>query len=288
MGAREAPTAMNEKRNYKMKTFREYSKGNFYVVIQNKNEDLSKERYFYLRTGKSIEEIVSKSKKEFKKNLDYNFNSGSFKIEKNKIKIIPECSPPFTHLIAEGLFYNTFINREIKVSSKINHTNELFTSVNGFIDHLKHSEKSLTKILLDKDNPAIIKIPGSNPFNNDAWKLDYSHLARGFLKSRRVAMNYGYIFGFATFIIDGDESDSYSKWYILPNNPERIEIIKNRFNENARINEISKSKKWSFSEGDKVTSYFYFDGTLRNLINKLIGEGIELSKDLSLKDFSDK
>ena len=43
-----------------MKTFREYSKGNFYVVIQNKNEDLSKERYFYLRTGKSIEEIVCK------------------------------------------------------------------------------------------------------------------------------------------------------------------------------------------------------------------------------------
>jgi hypothetical protein len=266
----------------------EYSEGDSYTIIHNLKEDDPFERSFYLRTGKTIEDLTKEAKKEFGKNSNLNFNTGKFLVNKEKVVLTPEYSPSLTHLIAEGLFYQ----KENKPIETIrNPTRDLLETITGFIDDIRQSKEDLTKLLTHPQNPAIIQIPGINPFDDFLREVEYSKLAKGFIEYRTSIMNYGYIFGKrSTFILDGKEGDNQSQWYILPNSDLSIEQIKMRFAKNAKVGTISKSEKFSFSEMDKVNtgSSFFFDGTTRDLIEELTKNEIKLEKGLLLSQFSNK
>ena len=272
-----------------MEKLKKYSEGNSYALIHNEKEDDYSEKSFYLRTGKSIDDIISRSKEEFGKDANFEVNNGEFLIDKNKIVITPKYSLPFTHLVTEGIFYNE-LRESIDVAQTIRtSTRNFFESNNGFVTNIKSAEEGLLDILTDPENPAIVRIPGINPYRDFMRDIEYDKLSRGFLKYRRAAMNYGYIFGKnATFIVDGEETADDSDWYILPNSKENILNIKRDFSCNVKVGFISRSNNFTFSEADKVSKEFYFDGTTRDLVGGLMENGINLTKGLSLKDFSNK
>jgi len=271
-----------------MEKYQSYCEGNSYIIIHNKNEDNYSKKSFYLRTGKTIGDIMQTAKIEFEKKVNFAFNTGKFSIEKDKIEITPKYSPTLTYLITEGLFYNW---KQKKIKTMRTPTKKLYYTNTGFITNIEEINKDLTKLLTDSEKPCIIKIAGANPHDDFLEDIEYNKLSQGFLKCRYVAMNYGYIFGKnSTFIVDGKETDKESQWYILPNESSVIERSKQRFNQNAEIGKISKSNNFHFREADKIspTQRYIFDGKIRDLIKILTENEIKLEKGLSLSNFSNK
>ena len=165
----------------------------------------------------------------------------------------------------------------------------MYYSLTGFVTAIEEFNGSLIDLLSDPEEPALLYVAGADPYFDFVHDLDYAKLSNGFLVRTLVAMNYGYIYNRKSFfVIDGSYGSDDTPWYVLPNSEETLEHVQIRHNENAAVGKLSSSKKFTFSEADKVghSRRLFFDGSVRDIIETLMEEGILLDEDLDLSDFS--
>ena len=277
-----------------------YSPGNSYVVVHVPSEDDYSKKSFYLRTGESIESVVASAGEEFVgEDVELEFNTGTFEIDRpfasedGVLRIFPEVSPHLTYLVAEGLFYRGFVSPEDSAATSVQTSREptrgMYYSLTGFVTAIEEFNGSLIDLLADPEEPALLYVAGADPYSDFVHDLDYAKLSNGFLARTLVAMNYGYIYNRkSSFVLDSSYGSDDSSWYVLPNSEDTLEHVQIRHNENAAVGKLSSSKKFTFSEADKVghSRRLFFDGSVRDLIETLMEEGILLDDELDLDDFS--
>lgn len=271
-----------------------YAPGDSYIVVHVDSEDTYSRKSFYLRTDESFESVLEEAAEEFAgKDADLEFNSGTFQIDDGTLRITPEVSPHLTYLVAEALFYQGFVDSDDSVETVVTErepTRVLYSSLTGFVTDIEESDESLAGLLTDPEEPALIHLPGVDPYWDLMYDLDYAKLSEGFLTRTLVAMNYGHIYNKrSSFILDGSYGSDDAPWYVLPNDEGTLEHIQARYNENAAVGRLSSSKTFTFSEADKVPHHrhVFFDGTVRDLVEVLVEQGVELSDALDAEDFSD-
>lgn len=271
-----------------------YAPGNSYIVVHVPSEDDYNKKSFYLRTGDSIESVVASAREEFTgEDVELEYNTGTFEVDGDVLRVTPELAPHLTYLVGEALFYQGFVDSDDSVSGVVTFrepTRCVYRSNTGFVTAVDEYDKSLVELLTDPEEPCLIRIPGVEPFRDVMHEIDYARLAGGVLCRRLVAMNYGYIYSKrSTFVLDGDYGSDDACWYVLPNSDETLWHIQSLFNEDGAVGVLSASSEFTFSEADKVGSHrrFLFDGSIRDLVDVLVEQGIELDASLSLGCFSD-
>lgn len=247
--------------------------------------------WFYLRTGNSLDEVISRTSEEFEKlglpqgRFNPTFISGEYQIDGSQVNVQVELkdSEDFRFWVAEGLIGEFYTSSDLdlpKISTNRTPSLKLYekASIFGRDDAFgtEESKFDLIELLKDEKTACSIEIPGKY-----LTKRAVFDASRGRAPSDVRVMNYGYIWERKeTYFQDPETGEAF----ILPNHdlPDENHIKKFYAKKDAKLPVkgvvgFDPLERLTFREMDKVhlnRDNLYFDGTLRDMFVIMKERGI--------------